>query len=135
LSKAFRTFVVSQTCIQTKLVVRCKTSEKMKQNEQQKSKIREQKGKNVVSNQQSPQMLKSFVLSHLCNFHKFFTFHQCRGNGAKDENQSSATLTQRRLQSSRTTYLLVVHWALYPPCSLKKFDSSYKLPLANRLHS
>jgi hypothetical protein len=115
--------------------VRCKTSETKKQNEQQKSKIREQKGKNVVSNQQSPQMFKTFVLPHLCNFHKFFTFHQCRGNRAKDENQSSATLTQRRLQSSRTTYLLVVHCALHLPCSIKKLDSSYELPLANRLHS
>jgi hypothetical protein len=120
LSKAFRSFVVSQTCIGTKLVMRCKTNETMKQNEQKKSKIKEQKGKNVVSNQQSPQRLKIFVLPHLCNFHNFFTFHQCRGNGAKDENPSSATLTQRRLQSSKTTYLLVVHRALYLPCSLKK---------------
>jgi hypothetical protein len=70
----------------------------VKQNEQQKFKIRDQKCKNVVSNQQSPQMSKTFVLPHLCNFHKLFTFHQCRGNGAKDENQSTATLTQRRLQ-------------------------------------
>jgi hypothetical protein len=71
----------------------------MKQNEQQKSKIRNQKDENAINNQQSPQILKTFVLPHLCNFHK------CRGHGAKYENQSSATLTQRRLQSSRTTYL------------------------------
>jgi hypothetical protein len=107
----------------------------MKQNEQQKSKIREQKGKNVVSNQQSPQMLKTFVLPHLATFINSLLFTNVEAKVEKDENQSSATLTQRRLQSSRTTYLLVVHCALHLPCSIKKLDSSYKLPLANRLHS
>jgi hypothetical protein len=40
----------------------------VKQNEQQKSKIRYQKGKNVVNSQQSPQMLKTLSFTTFATF-------------------------------------------------------------------
>jgi hypothetical protein len=96
--------------IQANLVTRCKTSGTMKHNEQQNYvgflfiHYNETNTLSTISSHHKCQ--KPLLSPTFATFIKY-SFHQCsKGNGAKNENQNSATLTQRRLQKSRTTTFL-----------------------------
>ncbi len=105
----------------------CKTKESMKHN----NKI----PKTLSTITTNVEKIKTLILPHLWNFHKFTTFHQCRCDGTKDENKSNMLLMLRRLQRSRSTYLLVDHWVLYLLCFLEKSWFIQKAPKTSRLHS